>query len=133
MTMNISRDGDRPAGPAPAENFTGEAIIKPLLAASEASNTVASEVTFHPSARNAWHSHPAGQALVITSGTGWVQEWGGPKQEVNAGDVVWTAAGVKHWHGATDAETMTHIAIQDSVEGTTVDWFDKVDDEDYLR
>ena len=108
-------------------------MIKPLFQASEASNTVASQVTFPPSARNAWHSHPAGQALVVTAGSGWVQEWGGPKQEVTVGDVIWTAPGVKHWHGATSSETMTHIAIQDSVEGVTVDWFDKVDDEDYLR
>ncbi|CAN5449688.1 hypothetical protein BH10ACT9_BH10ACT9_38060 [soil metagenome] len=89
-------------------------------------------MTFSPCARSAWHTHPAGQTLVVTSGTGWVQEWGGVKQQMTVGDVMWTAPGVKHWHGATESGSMTHLAIQDSVDGSAVDWMEKVSDEQYL-
>ena len=88
-------------------------------------------VTFEPGARSAWHTHPVGQTLVITSGLGWVQQWGGPKQEVRAGDVVWFAPGIKHWHGASASTAMTHIAIQEAVDGKNVDWLEQVSDEQY--
>lgn len=129
--MEISRDNTRPASAGPAETFTGEVSVKPLFGANDVSKTEAGQVTFTPFARSAWHTHPAGQTLVVLSGTGWVQEWGGVKQQINPGDVIWTPPGVKHWHGATATDSMTHIAIQDSVDGSVVDWMEHVTDEQY--
>jgi quercetin dioxygenase-like cupin family protein len=91
------------------------------------------EVTFTPCARTAWHTHPAGQTLIVTTGTGWIQQWGGQKHSIKPGDVIWTPPGVKHWHGATDGSAMTQIAIQDSVDGKPVDWLENVTDEQYLQ
>jgi quercetin dioxygenase-like cupin family protein len=121
----------RPPAQGPADFFTGRVIIKPLFGANEHNNTSAGQVTFSPCARTAWHTHPAGQTLIVTSGTGRVQQWGGQKQQINPGDVVWTPPGVKHWHGAGTTGEMTHFAIQGSVDGRTVDWLEKVSDDQY--
>ena len=129
--LEISRNSERPAAPGPEATFTGDVTVKPLFNPNADRTTAAGEVTFSPCARSAWHTHPAGQTLVVTSGTGWVQEWGGVKQQMTVGDVVWTAPGVKHWHGATESGSMTHLAIQDSVDGRMVEWMEKVSDEQY--
>jgi quercetin dioxygenase-like cupin family protein len=125
--MQISRDETRPATQGPAETFTGQVSVKPLFDPNDARQFSSAEVSFTPCARTAWHTHPAGQTLVVTSGSGWVQEWGGQKQDIGPGDVIWTPPGVKHWHGATDGEAMTHVAIQ------SVDWMEPVTDAQYLQ
>ena len=130
--MEISRDVSRPANAGPPDFFTGEVVIKPLFDPNNHRNTGGADVTFSASARSAWHTHPAGQTLVVTAGTGWVPEWGGQKQQINPGDVIWTPPGVKHWHGATPAGEMTHTAIQQTVDGKAVDWMEKVSDDQYL-
>jgi quercetin dioxygenase-like cupin family protein len=130
-TMEISRDDERPTGPAPADYFTGEVMLKPLFSPNDVIDTSAGQVTFSPCARSAWHTHPAGQTLIVTSGTGWVQQWGGEKLQINSGDVIWTEPGVKHWHGANEAGAMTHIAVTDFVDGRNVDWMEKVSDDQY--
>lgn len=127
----ISREADRQPTPGPAEWFTGSVRITPLYSPNDDSTGGAGQVTFQPGARTAWHTHPAGQRLIITGGTGWVQEWEGPRQEVRAGDVVWFAPGVKHWHGATSTEALTHIAVQDTVDGSNAGWQEKVTDAQY--
>ena len=129
--MEISPGAARPPAAGSPEFFTGEVVVKPLFGPTSYTNTGGGQVTFSPCARSAWHSHPAGQTLIVTSGTGWVQQWGGDKQQINPGDVIWTPPGVKHWHGATDREAMTHIAIQDTVDGRNVDWMEKVADDEY--
>ncbi|OFB35874.1 cupin [Mycolicibacterium sp. (ex Dasyatis americana)] len=129
--MNISRGSDRPPAAGPASNFTGQVTVTPLFGATGYSATSGGQVSFTPCARSAWHTHPAGQTLIVTEGTGWVQEWGQPKQQIAAGDVVVTEPGVKHWHGATAETAMTHIAIQDSVDGTNVQWLEHVTDDQY--
>jgi quercetin dioxygenase-like cupin family protein len=131
--MDISRNDSRPASAGPAETFTGEVSVKPLFDPNEARDFSSAEVSFTPCARTAWHTHPGGQTLVVTQGTGWVQEWGGPKQQINAGDVIWTPPGVKHWHGGGNDTAMTHIAIQTFVDGTPVDWMEHVTDEQYFH
>ncbi|WP_197376146.1 (R)-mandelonitrile lyase [Mycolicibacterium baixiangningiae] len=130
--IEISRDDERPVRQGPAETFTGQVSLKPLFDPNDVRNTSAAQVSFTPCARTAWHTHPAGQTLFVTSGTGWVQEWGGTKQRINPGDVIWTPPGVKHWHGATDTTAMTHIAIQAFVDGRPVDWMEHVTDDQYL-
>jgi quercetin dioxygenase-like cupin family protein len=132
MDMEISRGGARPPAAGPGDNFTGVVQVQPLFGTNENRNVGAGEVTFSACARSAWHTHPAGQTLVVTSGSGWVQAWGGDKQHITAGDVIWTAPGVKHWHGATPASSMTHIAITGAVDGKNVDWMEKVTDDEYL-
>ncbi|OLC39298.1 MAG: cupin [Gemmatimonadetes bacterium 13_1_40CM_4_65_7] len=97
------------------------------------SRTSGGRVTFEPGARTAWHTHPLGQTLIVTAGTGWVQEWGGPTEEIREGDVVWIPPGQKHWHGATPTGTMTHIAIQEFLDGKNVNWMETVSDEQYRR
>ncbi|RDH79827.1 cupin domain-containing protein [Mycolicibacterium moriokaense] len=129
--MEISRDGSRSASRGPAETFTGEVRVKPLFDTNESRDFSSAEVSFTPCARTAWHTHPGGQTLIVTSGTGWVQEWGGQRQDIGVGDVIWTRPGVKHWHGATNETTMTHIAIQSFVDGRPVDWLEQVTDEQY--
>jgi quercetin dioxygenase-like cupin family protein len=129
--MEVSPEQSRPATKGSADTFTGEVSVKPLFNPNAVRTFSAAEVTFTPCARTAWHTHPAGQTLIVTTGTGWVQQWGGEKQEINPGDVIWTPPDVKHWHGATEATTMTHIAVQDSVDGTPVDWLEHVTDEQY--
>jgi 4-carboxymuconolactone decarboxylase len=129
--ITITRSGSQPSRQAPTEYFTGSVRIDPLFQAKDPSQTSASYVTFEPGARSAWHTHPLGQILIVTAGTGWVQQEGGEKQEIKPGDVIWTPPGVKHWHGATAATAMTHIAIQGSVDGKNVDWMEKVSEEQY--
>jgi quercetin dioxygenase-like cupin family protein len=131
--MEIKRNGSQPSRTAPAEYFTGMVRIDPLFLAPDPARASGGSVTFEPGARTAWHTHPLGQTLVITSGLGWVQREGRPVEEVRPGDVVWFPPGEKHWHGATPTTTMTHIAIQELLNGKNVDWLDKVNDEQYRK
>ena len=130
-SLEITRGGSRPSVRGPAENFTGSVVVDPLFRPTEHTRAAGASVTFEPGARSAWHTHTAGQTLIVTSGTGWVQEWGGEKQEIKSGDVIWTPPGVKHWHGGTATSGMTHIAIQEHVDGKVVDWMEQVSDEQY--
>ncbi|OCX66877.1 hypothetical protein BFP70_04180 [Thioclava sp. SK-1] len=116
----------------PEANFTGAVIVSELFGLNDGSDTTAGKVTFQPNARSNWHSHPAGQYLVVADGTGWVQQKGAEKILMRAGDVIWTPPGVMHWHGATDTTYVTHFAIQDIVDGSGVVWGDRVTDADYL-
>jgi quercetin dioxygenase-like cupin family protein len=118
--MEIKRSGSRPSGKGPAEYFTSTVRVDPLFEAPEAARVRGASVTFEPGARTAWHTHPLGQTLIITSGLGWVQRWGGPVQEIRPGDVVWFEPGEKYWHGATHTVAMTHIAIQEALNGSPV-------------
>jgi quercetin dioxygenase-like cupin family protein len=127
----ISRNGSRPSAKGAAEYFTGSVTVDPLYAANEQTSSSGGLVTFEPGARSAWHRHPGGQYLIVTSGTGWVQEEGGRKREIKPGDVVWTPPGVKHWHGAAATTSMAHIAITNVVGGKNVEWLEKVTDEQY--
>jgi len=130
-SLTITRSGTQAAYKGPAEYFTGNVRVEPLFSENESAPYSGAYVTFQPGARTAWHSHPTGQRLVITEGIGWVQEWGGPIQEVRAGDVVWFAPGVKHWHGATPTDVMTHMALTGVLDGKNADWMEKVSDEQY--
>ena len=130
-TMQITRAGSQPSNKGSSEYFTGTVRVDPLFPVREPSRASASSVTFEPGARTAWHTHPLGQTLIITAGVGWVQREGGPAEEVRPGDVVWFPSGLKHWHGATPTTAMTHIAIQETVNGKNVDWLEKVSDEQY--
>jgi quercetin dioxygenase-like cupin family protein len=132
-TMQITRAGSQPSNKGSPEYFTGAVRIDPLFPVREPSRVSAATVTFEPGARTAWHTHPLGQTLIITAGVGWVQREGGPVEEVRPGDVVWFPPGLKHWHGTTPTTAMTHIAIQEAMNGTTVDWMEKVSDEQYRR
>jgi quercetin dioxygenase-like cupin family protein len=132
-TMEIKRSGSQPSRKGPAEYFTGAVRVDPLFQAGDPARVSGGQVTFEPGARTAWHTHPLGQTLLITSGLGWVQHEGGPIEEVRPGDVVWFPAGLKHWHGATPTTAMTHIAITESRDGKNVDWMEKVSDEQYHK
>jgi quercetin dioxygenase-like cupin family protein len=132
-TMQITPNGSRPSVRGPEQNFTGSVVVQPLFAANEHTHASGGHVTFEPGARSAWHTHPAGQVLIVTHGTGWTQEAGGRKHEIKPGDVVWCPPGVKHWHGATATSGMSHIAITNVVGGKNVDWMEKVSDEQYLK
>jgi quercetin dioxygenase-like cupin family protein len=125
--------GSQAAAKGPAEYFTGNVRVEPLFAAKDMAPFSGAYVTFEPAARSAWHTHPAGQHLIVTSGVGWTQESGGPVVEVRAGDVVWCPPGVKHWHGATPTTALTHIALTGTVGGKNVDWLEKVSDEQYRK
>ena len=129
--MDIKRSGSQPSNPGPADWFTGTVQVEPLFNAPEPARAAGARVTFQPGARTAWHTHPLGQTLIVTAGAGWVQQEGGPVEEVRPGDVVWFPPGVRHWHGATATEAMTHIAIQERLDGSTVDWLEQVDAADY--
>lgn len=129
--MVISRADSRPPTGGPPGRFSGSVTVTPTFAATPEFRVSGGSVTFEPGARSAWHSHRAGQMLVVTAGTGWVQAWGEKKKEMKAGDVVWTPAGVKHWHGATKDEAMTHLAIQEPIDGVAVDWMEPVSDAQY--
>ncbi len=129
--MDITRVGSQPSGKGPAEWFTGAVRIDPLFQAPDPARVAGASVTFEPGARTAWHTHPLGQTLIIMAGRGRVQREGGAIEEVNPGDVVWFAPGEKHWHGAVPATAMTHIAIQERVNGKVVDWLEHVSDEEY--
>jgi 4-carboxymuconolactone decarboxylase len=131
QTIKVTRSGAQPTLEGPAEHFTGSVSIDPLFSANTPSHTSGGRVIFEPGARTAWHSHPLGQTLIVTAGRGWVQQWGGQLEEIRQGDVVWIPPGVKHWHGATASTNMTHIAIQESLNGKTVEWMEKVSDEHY--
>ncbi len=129
--MEIKRSGSQPSVKGPVEHFTGSVRIDPLFQAHDPSRTSGAYVTFEPGARTAWHKHPFGQTLVVTSGHGLVQRRGRPVEEIGPGDVVWIPPGEEHWHGATAATALTHIAIQEQTEGKNVDWMEKVSDEQY--
>lgn len=129
--MEIKRCGTQPSGQGPADWFTGTVRIDPLFPAQDPARTVGASVTFEPGARTAWHTHPLGQTLIVTSGCGRVQRQGGPVEEIRPGDVVWFPPGEKHWHGASATTALTHIAIQEQHDGRTVDWMDHVSDEQY--
>jgi quercetin dioxygenase-like cupin family protein len=129
--MNITRIGTKPSVKGPDDWFTGSVRIDPLFDPNESRRAASASVTFEPGARTAWHTHPLGQTLIITSGCGWVQREGGPIEEVFPGDVVWFEANEKHWHGATSTNGMTHIAIQESLNGKVVDWMEHVTDSHY--
>jgi quercetin dioxygenase-like cupin family protein len=131
--MEIRRKGSQPAREGPAEYFTGAVLIDPLYEAPEPARVRAASVTFKSGARTAWHTHPLGQTLIIVSGVGLVQHDGGPIQEVGPGDVVWFPPGEKHWHGAAPDTAMTHIAIQEALDGRAVEWLEHVNDEEYRR
>ena len=131
--MKIVRSGSQPSGKGPADYFTGSVRVDPLFRAPDPARVTASSVTFEPGARTAWHTHPLGQTLIITSGSGWVQHEDGPIDEIRTGDVVWFSPGEKHWHGATATTAMTHIAIQEHLNGKAVDWLEKVSDEQYRK
>ena len=127
--MQIRRSGSTPSGKGPADYFSGSVRVDPLNDAPDPARVIVAHVTFEPGARTAWHTHPLGQTLIVTSGAGRAQLWGGPIEEIRPGDVVWIAPGEKHWHGATATTAMTHIAIQERLDGKTVDWMEKVSDD----
>ena len=129
--MNVQRAGSQPSGKGPPEYFTGTVRVDTLFDRPEPARVVGVNVTFEPCARTAWHTHPLGQTLIVTAGCGRVQRWGGPIEEIRPGDVVWIEPGEKHWHGACPATAMTHIAILEKLNGKTVDWLEKVSDEQY--
>ncbi|RBO53218.1 cupin domain-containing protein [Rhodovulum sp. BSW8] len=129
--MKIIRSGSNASMKGPEDWFTGTVRVDMLFQAEEPDRTGGSHVTFEPGARTAWHTHPAGQTLIITFGRGRVQREGGPVEEVSQGDVVWFPAGDKHWHGAAAETAMSHIAIQQSIDGSPVTWLEKVADADY--
>jgi len=131
--MEIKRIGSQPSGKGPSEWFTGTVRIDPLFQAEAPGRVAGATVTFEPGARTAWHTHPLGQTLIVTSGSGRVQRWGGPVEEIRPGDVVWFPAGEKHWHGAGPATAMSHIAIQEQLNGKAVEWMEKVTDEQYTQ
>ena len=129
--MDIKRSGSRPSSPGPADWFTGIVRIDPLVAAPEPARITGASVTFEPGARTAWHTHPLGQSLIVTFGCGWVQGEDGPIEEIRPGDVIWFEPGEKHWHGATSTTALTHIAIQERLDGEAVTWMEKVADAQY--
>jgi quercetin dioxygenase-like cupin family protein len=131
--MELKRAGSQPSQKGPAQWFTGTVRIDPLNTAPEPSRLSCASVTFEPGARTAWHSHPLGQTLIVTFGRGWTQCEGEEIVEIRAGDVVWCPPGHRHWHGATPTSAMTHIAIQESLNGSPVTWMEKVSDRDYLK
>ena len=130
-SMVISPNGSRPNVSSSPNNFTGAVVVEPLYPANDHIRASGGHVTFAPGARSAWHTHPAGQVLIVTDGVGWVQEEGGRKREIKPGDVVWCPPGVKHWHGATVTSGMRHIAVTGTVGGKNVDWMEQVTDEQY--
>ena len=129
--MHIKRNGSQASLKGSAEYFTGNVRVDPLVEASEPARVRAASVTFEPGARSAWHTHPLGQALVVTSGCGYVQSWGSPVRVIRPGDVVWCPPDEKHWHGAAANTAVTHIAIQEALNGKVVEWMEKVTDEQY--
>lgn len=129
--QDIHRAGSRPSSQGPSEYFTGTVRLDPLFSANEPARTSGASVTFEPGARSAWHTHPLGQTLIVTAGCGIVQCEGEPARLIRPGDVVQCPPGEKHWHGATSTTAMTHIAIQEALDGKVVDWLEKVTDEEY--
>jgi quercetin dioxygenase-like cupin family protein len=131
--MEITRLGIQPSAKGPSDWFTGSVRIAPLFQPNEHRRAAAATVTFEPGARTAWHTHPLGQTLIVVSGVGWAQREGGPVEDIRPGDIVWFAPGEKHWHGASATMAMTHIAIQEQLNGKVVDWMEKVTDEQYKK
>ena len=129
--MDIKRSGSQPSTRGSTEYFTGTVRIDPLFQPPEPARVMGAAVTFEPGARTAWHTHPLGQTLIVTAGSGLVQSWGAPVREIWPGDVVWIPPGEKHWHGAKATTAMTHIAIQEQLNGKAADWMEKVSDELY--
>jgi len=129
--MEIKRNGSRPSGKGPDEYFTGTVRVDPLFQASEPARAGGANVTFEPGARTAWHTHPLGQTLIVTAGSGLAQRWDGPIEQIRPGDVVWFPPGEKHWHGAAPTTAMTHIAVQEQLNGSPVEWLEKVSDKQY--
>ena len=130
--MDIKRSGSQPSGKGPAEYFTGAVRVDPLFQAPDPARVAGASVTFEPGARTAWHTHPLGQTLLVVAGLGWAQREGGPVEEIRPGDVVWFLPGEKHWHGASPTTAMSHIAIQEKLNGSPVDWMEHVTDEQYM-
>ncbi|AUD01309.1 (R)-mandelonitrile lyase [Spirosoma pollinicola] len=131
--MEITRVGSQPSAKGPDDWFTGAVRIDSLFAANDARRGAAASVTFEPGARTAWHTHPLGQTLIVTAGCGWIQREGGRVEEIRPGDVIWFEPNEKHWHGATATTGMTHIAIQENLNGNVVEWMEKVSDSDYSK
>jgi quercetin dioxygenase-like cupin family protein len=129
--MEIKKAGTQPSGKGPAEWFTGTVRVDPLFQAPDPARVAGSSVTFEPGARTAWHTHPLGQTLIVTAGFGRVQREGGPVEEIRPGDVVWFPPNERHWHGASPTTAMTHIALQERLDGKTVEWLEHVSDEEY--
>lgn len=132
-TVEIAQNGSQPSTRGPAENFTGSVRIDPLFSVRAPSRASGARITFEPGARTAWHTHPLGQTLIVTSGSGSVQQWSRPIQEIRPGDVVQIPPGVKHWHGATATTAMTHTALQEQLDGKNVDWMEQVSDDQYRQ
>ncbi|MGZ3914498.1 MAG: (R)-mandelonitrile lyase [Flavisolibacter sp.] len=131
--MEIKRIGSQPSTKGPSDWFTGTVRIDPLFQVIDPARATGAAVTFEPGARTAWHTHPLGQTLIVTTGCGWVQKEGGPVEEIHPGDVVLFSPGERHWHGATPTTAMTHIAIQEQLNGKTVDWMERVTEDQYHR
>ncbi len=131
--MEIRRAGSQPSGRGPADWFTGTVRIDPLFSAPDPARADAALVTFEPGARTAWHTHPFGQTLIVTAGLGWAQREGGPVEEIRPGDVIWFPPGEKHWHGASGTTAMSHVAIQERLDGSPVRWMEHVDEAQYRR
>ena len=129
--MEIKRSGSQPSGKPPADYFTGVVRIDPLFNPPAPARAFGAAVTFEPGARTAWHTHPLGQTLIVTAGFGWARRWGGPIEELRPGDVVSIPPGEKHWHGASPTTAMTHIAIQEQLDGKAVEWLEQVSQEQY--
>lgn len=129
--MEIKKSGSQPSGKGPADYFSGTVRIDPLFQVKDPARAAGNSVTFEPGARTAWHTHPLGQTLIVTFGCGLAQRLGGPIEQIRPGDIVWFEPGEKHWHGATPTTAMTHIAIQEALNGKAVEWLEKVSDEDY--
>ncbi len=131
--MNIQRVGSQPSNKGPADWFTGTVRIDSPFKGAEPSRVTGATVSFEPGARTAWHTHPLGQTLLVLSGCGWVQRWDGPVEEIRPGDNVWFPPGEKHWHGASPSTAMSHIAIQEALDGKAVDWMENVSDDQYRK
>lgn len=129
--MEIKRNGSQPSSVGSAEYFTGRVRVNPLFTTPEPARVAGASVTFEPGARTAWHTHPLGQTLVVTAGCGWAQRQGGSVEEIGPGDVIWFAPGEKHWHGATSVSAVTHIAIQERLNGKVVEWMEQVSESEY--
>ena len=129
--LDIKRSGSQPSEKGPSAYFTGTVRFDPLFEAPDPARIRGISVTFEPSARTAWHTHPLGQILIVTAGSGRAQHWGGPIEDIRPGDVIWFAPGEKHWHGAAPTTAMTHIAIQEQLDGKTVDWLEHVSNDQY--
>src|SRR5207237_146010 len=129
--MDIKRSGSQPSVKGPTDWFSGTVRIDPLFEAPQPGRVSGASVTFEPGARTAWHTHPLGQTLIVTAGCGWAQRWGGPREDIRPGDVIWFPPGEKHWHGATATTALTHIAIQEKLDGKAGEWMAHVSDEQY--